>query len=105
MTVQQIVGSDTKDPIERLDWTENWADILDPIKDTIAKFWVVVTFYKGDDTPTDELIVGGEQNTSRDTTAFVEEGILGRKYVVSHIIKTAGGRVFKRSHLITIVRK
>lgn len=101
---QMVVGYDTKDPVERLDWTEDWSDVLDPIQDQVKTFICVVTVY-GEDEPTDELTIGGEQFTARDTTAFVEDGVLGRKYVVSHIIGTKDGRRFKRSHLVLIVRK
>lgn len=105
MARQTYVGSDSKDPIERLDWTENWADTLVPIDDAIVALTCKVTFPGTQDDASHEITIESSQFTELDTTMMLEGGMPGKTYAASFIIDTARRRRFKRSLRIRVFLK
>lgn len=97
MARQTYVGTATKDPVDRIDWTENWAGLLVPIDDRIAALTCVVTYAGTQDDASTEITVAGSQFTDLDTTITLEGGVAGKSYAASFIIDTARKRRLKRS--------
>lgn len=97
MVNQLYVGKVKKGPTERLDWTENWADILVPIEDSIIDLSCTV------DTG---LTIWSETFTDMDTTLWIDiGGVAGTRYTASFDITTASGRKFRRSILVNCVQR
>lgn len=94
---QTYVGEASKDPIERIDWTENWAGLLVPIDDKIVSFDWAITFANTQDDASGELFVASTSFTALDTTMMLYGGVADKTYAASFIIDTARLRRFKRS--------
>lgn len=92
------------DPDERLDYTENWADVLTPIEDLIAELKCTVT-----DAKTGAVVTGLEiynsQFTELDTTMWLENCTVGSRFSASYLITTVAGRKFKRSICVIGVQR
>lgn len=96
MARQLYVDQTRKGPTEVLDHSVSWADILDPIEDTITDALCEVD---GD------MTVATAQFTQFDTTAWLSGGTAGHRYTASHTITTANGRKFKRSVRVLCVQR
>ena len=98
------VGTVRLDPDERLDYTENWSDVLTPIGDLITELTCTVT-----DPKTGSVIAGldiyNSQFTELDTTTWLENCTPGARFTVSFLITTAALRKFKRSIRVIGVRR
>lgn len=105
MPRQKHVGTATKDPVERIDWTENWAGLLVPIDDHIVALTCVVSYWGTQDDATSEILIAGSQFTDLDTTITLEGGVAGKNYAASFIIDTFRLRRFKRSIRVRVFLK
>lgn len=96
MPRQLYVDQTRKGPTEILDHSVNWAEVLDPIGDTIVD---AVCTIDGD------MIVSSAQFSAYDTTVWLSGGTAGQKYTASHTITTAAGRRFTRSVRVVCVQR
>lgn len=96
MARQLYVDQTRKGPTEILDHSISWADILDPIEDTIVD---AVCDVDGD------MVVWNAQFTQYDTTLWLSGGTAGHRYTASHTITTANGRKFRRSVRVLCVQR
>ncbi len=87
------VGTTIKDPSAVLDYCIDWSSWLNAIGDTIAtSTWTV----------TSGLTVDSSTNTTTAATIWVSGGSIGKKYVATCRIVTAGARTDDRSILIEV---
>jgi hypothetical protein len=92
------------DPDERLDYTENWADVLTPIDDLIAELTCTVTDVRTG-APVTGLDIYNSQFTDLDTTMWLENCTAGVRFAASFLITTVARRKFKRSIRVIGVRR
>lgn len=102
---QTFVGTATKDPRERIDWTENWAGVLVPIDDTITALTCLVTYPGTLEDASAEITIANSQFTELDTTITLEAGVADKRYAASFIIDTARRRRFVRSIQVRVYLK
>ncbi|MCG7592377.1 hypothetical protein [Mycobacterium sp. PSTR-4-N] len=100
MARQTFVGTGTKDPRERIDWTQNWADLLVPLDDHIVALTPIICFPGTLDDASAEITIANSQFTELDTTLTIEDGINGRTYAASCIVDTFRRRRFVRSYRV-----
>lgn len=105
MARQKYIGIATKDPRERIDWTENWSGLLVPIDDHIVAMTPVVTFPGTLDDASAEIVIAGSQFTEMDTTITLEAGLASSSYAASCIIDTFRRRRFVRSIRVRVFLK
>lgn len=88
------IAVSTKDPNETLDYTINWAPLLD-IDTITALAWTVPV----------GITDVGEVNSTKTTTIWLAGGSTGSSYPVTCRITTQGGRILERSFQINVVDK
>lgn len=105
MARQTYVGTATKDPRERIDWTENWAGLLVPIDDHIVALKCIVNHPGTQDDASSEITIDNSLYTQFDTTIWLEDGVADKSYAASFIIDTFRKRRFVRSIKVRVFLK